>query len=93
MEPDLSPDISLAFFSPEAGVLDSRAFIESLEKDIGKSDSDSVVYFTRVVRVDPYDKQPGCVVHMVTENGKLIACLRAVWSVQPASGPSIPNSS
>ena len=53
MEPDLSPDISLAIFSPETGILDSHAFMESLEKDIEESDSGSVVYSTRVVRVDP----------------------------------------
>jgi len=58
MEPDLSPDISLVLFSPETDILDSRAFMESLEKDIGESDSGTVVYSTRVVRIDPYDKQP-----------------------------------
>ena len=50
MEPDLSPDISLALSSLETGVFDSHAFMESLEKDIGESDSGSVVYSTRIVR-------------------------------------------
>jgi len=58
MEPDLLPDILLALFSPETGILDSHAFMESLEKDLGESGSGSVAYSTRVVRVDPYDKQP-----------------------------------
>ena len=44
--------------------------MESLEKDIEGSDFGSVVYSTRVVRVDLYDKQPGWVVQMVTENGE-----------------------
>ena len=70
MEPDLSPDISLALFSPETGIIDSHTFLESLEKDIEESSSSSVVYSTRVVRVDPYDKQPGWVVQMVTESGE-----------------------
>ena len=59
MEPDLSPDISLALFSPETGIIDSHTFMESLEKDIEDSSSGFAVYSTRVVRVDPYVKQPG----------------------------------
>jgi len=53
MEPDLSPDISLALFSPETCILGSHAFMESLEKDIEESKSGSAAYPTRVVRVDP----------------------------------------
>jgi len=53
MEPELSPDIPLTLFSPETGILGSHAFMESLEKEIEESDSGSVVYSTRVVRVDP----------------------------------------
>ena len=68
--PNLSPDIPLARFIPETGILDSHTFMESLEKDIGESDFGPVVYSMRVVRVDPYDKQPGWVVQMVTENGE-----------------------
>ena len=41
----------------------------------------------RVIRVDPYDKQSGCVVQMVTENGESdILLLRGL------SGPFILNS-
>ena len=43
IEPDLSPDISLALFSPETGILDSNAYMEALKKDIGVSDSRSDV--------------------------------------------------
>ena len=93
MEPDLSPDISLALFSPETGILNSHAFMESLEKDIGESDSASVVYSTRVIRVDPYDKQPGWVVQMVTENGEPDTLLtRTLINSTGLSGPFILNS-
>ena len=93
MEPDLSPDISLALFSPETGILDSHAFMESLEKDIEESDSGSVVYSTRVVRVDPYDKEPGWVVQVVTENGEPDALVtRTLINSTGLSGPFILNS-
>jgi len=93
MEPDLSPDISLALYSPETGILDSHAFMESLEKDIEESDSGSVVYSTRVVRVDPYDKQPGWVVQMVTENGEPDTLLtHTLINSIGLSGPFILNS-
>jgi 2-hydroxyglutarate dehydrogenase len=93
MEPDLSPDISLALFSPETGIIDSHALMGSLEKDIGESDSGSVVYSTRVVRVDPYDKQPGWVVQVVTENGEPDALLtRTLINSTGLSGPFILNS-
>jgi len=92
MEPDLSPNISLALFSPESGILDSHAFMESLEKDITESDSGSVVYSTRVVRVDPSDKPRGWVVQMVTENGEPDAVLtRTLINSTGLSGPFILN--
>ena len=93
IEPDLSPDISLALFSPETGIIDSHTFMESLEKDIEESDAGSVVYSTHVVRVDPYDKQPGWVVQMVTENGEPDALLtRTLINSTGLSGPFILNS-
>ena len=74
-------------------MLDSHAFMESLEKDIEEPDSSSVVYSTRVVRVGPYDKQPGWVVQMVTENGEPDALLtRTLINSTGLSGPFILNS-
>lgn len=54
LEPDLSRDITTALWSPETGIVDSHAFMESLEKDILDSEGGELVYSTRVVRVDPY---------------------------------------
>jgi 2-hydroxyglutarate dehydrogenase len=93
MEPDISPDISLALFSPETGIIDSHAFMVSLERDIEEPTSGSVVCSTRVVRVDPYDKQPGWVVQMVTENGEPDTILtRTLINSTGLSGPFILNS-
>ena len=93
MEPDLSPDISLALFSPETGIVDSHALMESLEKDIEESGSGSVVYSTQVVRVDPYDRQPGWVVQMATKNGEPDALFtRTLINSTGLSGPFILNS-
>ena len=54
LEPDLSKDITTALWSPETGIVDSHALMESLEKDILESEGGELVYSTRVVRVDPY---------------------------------------
>lgn len=54
MQPDLSPTIESALFSPETGIIDSHALMESFEKEISNSEGGEVVYSIRVVRVDPY---------------------------------------
>ncbi|KAF8591549.1 NAD dehydrogenase [Ramaria rubella] len=54
MQPDLSSDIDFALYSPETGIVDSHALMESFEKNIGESESGEIVYCTTVVRVDPY---------------------------------------
>ncbi|OAX39041.1 pyridine nucleotide disulfide oxidoreductase-like protein [Rhizopogon vinicolor AM-OR11-026] len=69
LEPDLSPDIAAALWSPETGIVDSHSFMESLEKDISESEGGELVFSTRVVRVDPY-KDEGWVVQTVTENAE-----------------------
>ncbi|KAF9008819.1 FAD dependent oxidoreductase [Cyathus striatus] len=56
LEPDLSEDIDMALWSPKTGIVDSHAFMESLEKDIIDSEGGELVYSTRVVRVDPYQR-------------------------------------
>jgi 2-hydroxyglutarate dehydrogenase len=54
MEPDLSEDIVAALWSPKTGIVDSHAFMESLEKDIMESEGGELVFATEVVRLDPY---------------------------------------
>lgn len=54
LQPDLSPDIAFALHSPQTGIIDSHALMESFEKNIGDSESGELVHATRVVRVDPY---------------------------------------
>ena len=93
MEPNLSPDISLALFSPETGIIDSHSFMESLEKDIEESGAGSVVPSTHVVRVDPYDKQPGWAVQTVNKNSEPCVLLtRTLINSTGLSGPFILNS-
>jgi len=78
LEPDLSPDIAAALWSPETGIVDSHSFMESLEKDISESEGGELVFSTRVVRVDPYKSEEssgssleeGWVVQTVTENAE-----------------------
>ena len=72
--------INYSDFQSRDRYLDSHSFMESLKKDIEESDFGSVVYSTRVVRVDPYDAQPGWVAQMITENiiTSLVCCLRAL---------------
>ncbi|KAF8138161.1 pyridine nucleotide disulfide oxidoreductase-like protein [Boletus edulis] len=76
LEPDLSKDITSALWSPETGIVDSHAFMESLEKDILESEGGELVYCTNVVRVDPYKAAGtyapthGWVVQTVTNGGQ-----------------------
>lgn len=53
MQPDLSPNIESALYSPETGIVDSHALMESFEKEIADFEAGSIVCSTRVVRVDP----------------------------------------
>ncbi|KAG8960143.1 hypothetical protein FRC03_007008 [Tulasnella sp. 419] len=53
MEPDLSPNITLALWSSETGIIDSHALMDSFEDDITSSEEGELVYNTKVVRVDP----------------------------------------
>jgi 2-hydroxyglutarate dehydrogenase len=56
LEPELSTDIVAALWSPMTGIVDSHALMESLEKDIIDSDGGELVYSTRVVRIDPFQR-------------------------------------
>ncbi|KDQ10717.1 hypothetical protein BOTBODRAFT_136564 [Botryobasidium botryosum FD-172 SS1] len=65
MEPALSPDIAAALWSPETGIVDSHALMESFERDIGET---SLSYSTKVVRIDRINEprgKPGWVVQFV----------------------------
>ncbi|PLW42370.1 hypothetical protein PCASD_06359 [Puccinia coronata f. sp. avenae] len=67
LEPDLSPAIRSSLFSAETGIVDSHAFITSLETSIDSSENGEIVYGTRVVRIDPaHDNSPGWVVQTQT---------------------------
>ncbi|EMD40672.1 hypothetical protein CERSUDRAFT_111254 [Gelatoporia subvermispora B] len=59
LEPDLSTSIEAALLSPETGILDTHAYMESLEKDIDESDGGDIAYKTSVVRVDPAPPNAG----------------------------------
>lgn len=102
LEPDLSPDITAALWSPETGIVDSHSFMESLERDILESEGGELVFSTRVVRVDPYksketsmlSSEEGWVVQTVTENAErgdsLLA--RTLINASGLSANLIPNS-
>lgn len=74
LEPDLSVDVVAALWSPETGIVDSHAFMQSLEKEILEADVGELVYSTRVVRIDPYSTAT-----TTTEHG---------WVVQTITGDS-----
>ncbi|PLW07029.1 hypothetical protein PCANC_25808 [Puccinia coronata f. sp. avenae] len=62
LEPHLSPAIRSSLFSAETGIVDSHAFIASLETSINSSKNGEIVYSTRVVRIDPaHDNSRGWV--------------------------------
>ncbi|PPQ79513.1 hypothetical protein CVT25_003395 [Psilocybe cyanescens] len=54
LEPDLSKDIVTALWCPKTGIVDSHAFMETLEKDIIESEEGQLVFNSEVVRIDPY---------------------------------------
>lgn len=66
LEPSLSPAIAGAIWSPETGVIDSHAFMASLERDVGEN---SLSYSTQVVRIDASQENPGWVVQFITSSG------------------------
>ncbi|KAG0699876.1 pyridine nucleotide disulfide oxidoreductase-like protein [Suillus ampliporus] len=102
LEPDLSPDITAALWSPETGIVDSHSFMESLEKDISESEGGELVFSTQVVRVDPYkseessghNSEEGWVVQTVTENAEQGDALlaRTLINASGLSANLIPNS-
>jgi 2-hydroxyglutarate dehydrogenase len=81
LEPDLSPSIVAALLSPETGIVDSHALMQSLERGIKDSETGELIYSTRVVRVDPYRQSTQ--VQTTGVNGD-----EAGWVVQAATGSS-----
>jgi 2-hydroxyglutarate dehydrogenase len=84
MEPDLSKDIVAALWSPETGIVDSHALMESLHKDITDSDygNAAVVLSTKVVRVDPYEGS------RQTAGSSDVDAPEGGWVVQTVTGDS-----
>ncbi|KAL0580917.1 hypothetical protein V5O48_001111 [Marasmius crinis-equi] len=98
MEPDLSPDIAGALWSPETGIVDSHSLMENLEKDILESENGELAYATQVVRVDPTEghKEDGWLVQTVTGNGGEHEAdaihARTLINASGLSGPFVLNS-
>ncbi|KZO92196.1 NAD dehydrogenase [Calocera viscosa TUFC12733] len=67
MEPDLSPDIAEALWSPETGIVDSHTLMSGLEREVDEADSGDIVLNTKVVRVDVAKDDEGWVVQLHTE--------------------------
>jgi L-2-hydroxyglutarate oxidase LhgO len=92
MEPELSQDIVGALWSPETGIVDSHAVMESLESDIVSLGGD-LAYSSRVVRIDPSAEQ-GWVVQCFTDgsDGSPDSFLvRTVFNAAGLSAPLIVN--
>ncbi|KZT54518.1 pyridine nucleotide disulfide oxidoreductase-like protein [Calocera cornea HHB12733] len=75
MEPDLSPGIAAALWSPETGIVDSHTFMSSLEHEVDGSYSGDIVLNTKVVRVDPSPDDNGWVVQLHTKGDEPSAVL------------------
>ncbi|KAI0034418.1 NAD dehydrogenase [Vararia minispora EC-137] len=93
MEPSLSPQIAAALYSSETGIVDSHSLMESFERDIEDAGG-SLVYATRVVRVDPSQSDAGWVVQAVTGDGSDSDAMlaRVLINSSGLSGPLILNS-
>ncbi|KAJ7638501.1 FAD dependent oxidoreductase-domain-containing protein [Roridomyces roridus] len=91
MEPNISPEITSALWSPETGIVSSHALMESLEQEIVERGGD-LVYATRAVRVDPH--KHGWVVQMVTDDAEHGDAILAKTLINAAglSAPLIANS-
>lgn len=98
MEPDLSPDIVAALWSPETGIVDSHTLMESFESDIAESEGGELAYSTAVVRVDPYQSRSpdnsGWVVQTLTGDAKEpdVLLAKTLINCSGLSGPFILNS-
>lgn len=104
LEPELSPNVIAALWSPETGIIDSHAFMQSLQKDITANFESPLSFQSRVVRVDPTYTGPdgvaGWVVQAVprfseslSEDSDTYAIFaRVLINASGLSGPLILNS-
>jgi 2-hydroxyglutarate dehydrogenase len=83
LEPNISPDIEYALWSPSTGIVDSHSLLTSLEQDIQESGSGQLVYATEVVRVDPL--RPG---YLPSSNTSSQRPREDGWVVQVSTGGS-----
>ncbi|KAL0949169.1 hypothetical protein HGRIS_009249 [Hohenbuehelia grisea] len=102
LEPNLSPKLVAALFSPETGIVDSHTLMQTLEKHITESEGGELICSTRVVRIDPYKPAAGSsatqddngwVVQMVTSNADSSDAVLAhtVINATGLSGPFLSN--
>ncbi|KAH9455987.1 hypothetical protein H4Q26_002812 [Puccinia striiformis f. sp. tritici PST-130] len=70
LEPDLSQEVGFGLFSPETGIIDSHAFISSLENSIEDSENGELVYGTKVVRIDRSSSEQGWVIQTLTNDNQ-----------------------
>ncbi|KAF9036075.1 NAD dehydrogenase [Hymenopellis radicata] len=89
MEPNLSGAITGALWSPETGIIDSHALMESFEKDISDIGGE-LVYSTDIVRIDPSEQSSGCVVQMLTGGGASVSDAVHARTLINAAGLSAP---
>jgi len=94
MEPNLSPEIAAALWSPETGIVDSHSFMASLVREISESEAGDLAFATRVVRVDPSKEEPGWVVQTATGKSESSDAIlaRTVFNASGLSSPFILNS-
>jgi len=105
MEPDLSKDIVTALWCPMTGIVDSHSFMESLEKDIMESEGGELVFASKAVRIDPYQKttatqyspdikaaEEGWVVQASSEGENYAILARNLINASGLSSPTVLNS-
>lgn len=73
LEPDLGEGVMAALSSPETGIVDSHALMESMQGTVEESEMGEMVFRTSVVRIDPVESRgdrggAGWVVQTVTRN-------------------------
>ncbi|KAI7957797.1 hypothetical protein MJO29_006014 [Puccinia striiformis f. sp. tritici] len=70
LEPNLSQEIGFGLFSPESGIINSHAFISSLENNIEDSENGELVYGTKVVLIDCLSSNQGWVIQTLTNHNQ-----------------------
>ncbi|WFD41501.1 hypothetical protein MPSI1_000131 [Malassezia psittaci] len=73
LEPNLSPNITRAMYSPSTGIVSAHDLMQQLEMELdtlpnGESPEAEVVYGTSAVRIDPFPERKGWVVQTKTKD-------------------------